>query len=184
MERDLRSGEPGERGGASVATPRMRKQLRLLAVLAAFVAVIIVLAFVGAFRNQGTNAHLPTAVRIDARSLAEGTYAQATIQTDVVLDGSHYSQVALFIVRTSGQVHALWAHSTRPGCRVVPFRGQAFVDASRRGEVRFVDPCGGATWALDGRCVAGPCPRGLDEFAVYERGGVAFADLAALHKSA
>jgi len=165
-------------------TPRMRRQLRLLAILAAFVGCIIVIAFVGAFRNQGGNAHLPTAVRINSGTLAEGAYSQATIDTNVVLDGHEYKRVALLIVRTSGQVHALWAHSTHLGCVVVPYRGQTFVDASKRADAKFVDPCGGAAWAIDGRCLSGPCPRGLDEFAVSERNGVAYADLTNLRHSA
>ncbi len=166
------------------ATPRMRRQLRLIAILAAFVACIIVAAFIGAFRNQGANAHLPTAVRIDAAALAEGAFSQATIDTDVVLDGHEYKQVALLITRSAGQVHALWAHSTHVGCRVVPYRNQSFVDPSKRADAKFVDPCGNAVWALDGRCLAGDCPHGLDEFAVTVRNGVAYADLTNLHHSA
>ena len=57
MERDV--------GGAT--TPLMRRRLRWLALLAGFAIFVIVVAFIGAFRNQGTHAGLPTAVRIDAR---------------------------------------------------------------------------------------------------------------------
>jgi Rieske Fe-S protein len=41
----------------------------------------------------------------------------------------------------------------------------------------FEDPCGGATFALDGRCVSGPCPRNLDEFPIVEDSGATYVDL-------
>jgi Rieske Fe-S protein len=42
------------------------------------------------------------------------------------------------------------------------------------------DPCGGSRFAIDGHCLSGPCPRNLDEFAIVERDGLAYADLAQL----
>jgi drug/metabolite transporter (DMT)-like permease len=45
------------RGG--VATPRMRRQLWVLAVLAGFVVVVVAIAFVAAFRNTDAS-DLPT----------------------------------------------------------------------------------------------------------------------------
>jgi Rieske Fe-S protein len=44
-----------------------------------------------------------------------------------------------------------------------PAFGQGF---SGKDDIAFEDPCGGSTFALDGRCIGGPCPRDLDRYAV------------------
>ena len=58
----------------------------------------------------------------------------------MVLDGKQYSKVALIIVRTSGQVHALWARGNGNGCKIVPYHGQVSVDAAFRSEVSVDGP--------------------------------------------
>lgn len=41
----------------------------------------------------------------------------------------------------------------------------------------FLDPCSGARFALDGRCIFGPAERGLDRFPVRLIGGQIYVDL-------
>jgi Rieske Fe-S protein len=158
-----------------VATPRMRRQLRLLAMLAGFVVLVVAVAFVAAFRNTATDDLPSTLVRIDASSVREGDVVKASAATDVVVAGTEYRGVDFFVVRSDGAVHALWARSPHLGCRVKPI-GE--VDIPHGDNAGFADPCGGSLFALDGRCIDGPCPRGLDGFAIVERNGVAYADLA------
>jgi Rieske Fe-S protein len=152
-------------------TPNVRRQLRLLSILAAFVGAIILAAFVLAFRNQGTSVLPANLVRIDTSSVAEGSYSVATVTKNVLIQGQVYDSVPLFVVRTGGQLHALWAKSPQLGCQVQPYTGKTVVHAV------FVDPCGGSHFGIDGRCLDGPCPRGLDGFRVLERGGTTYADL-------
>jgi Rieske Fe-S protein len=156
-----------------VATPHMRKQLRVLAALAVFVAVVVVMAFFAAFRNTGGTTTAPTRWRLDTTGLQEGDYRADRATTDVVLNGQEYHVIDLYVVRVHGQVHALWSRSTHLGCRTVPTRDAASVDRA----TVFEDPCGGSVFGLDGSCLSGPCPRALDEFTVELRNGVAYANL-------
>ncbi|MDQ1521695.1 MAG: cytochrome b6-f complex iron-sulfur subunit [Actinomycetota bacterium] len=146
----------------------------MLAVLGGFVVLIVVVAFMAAFRNTGGTVDVATRVRLDAEGLRDGEYRAVRANADVVLVGQEYRSVDLYVVRVKGHLHALWARSTHLGCRTVPRRDPG---RSTDGGV-FEDPCGGSLFALDGTCVSGPCPRSLDEFAVVERNGIAYADLA------
>src|SRR5262245_26794758 len=136
-----------------VATPRMRKQLRLLAVLAGFVVLIVAVAFVAAFRNTSMNDKPNSFVRIDAHALEEGRYAYVRSTADVLVGGERQHEVDLIVVRTGGEVHALWARSPHLGCRVEPIRKLQTKSAPG---VAFGDPCGGSLFAIDGRCLDGP----------------------------
>jgi hypothetical protein len=158
----------------------MRRQLRVLAALAGFVVLIVVLAFVGAIRRPESMHVAPTLVRFDARRLAEGTYQSTDVAASVVLDGYQYHDVALLFVRAKGHVLALWAHESRFGCRVVPIGNvPSLWTGAPKGAV-FADPCGRSRFALDGRCLDGPCTRGLDAFKVVDNGGIIVADLTTL----
>jgi len=148
----------------AVTTPRAQLRLRALVVLAGFVVLIVVIAFVAAFRNTGASTHPATLVALDS-SIRDGHYRSMHVTANVALAGDELHSVDLYLVRVDGQLHALWARSTHLGCRTVP-RAHG-----------FEDPCGGSMFALDGGCVSGPCPRGLDEFMLVERQGVTYADL-------
>jgi Rieske Fe-S protein len=142
----------------------MQRRLRLLAALAGFVVLIVVIAFVAAFRNtSGTTT--TSRVAIDARGLEANAFRAVRQLTDLTIDGEQVREIDLYVVRTADGVHALWARSPHLGCRTVP---------SGHG---FDDPCSGAKFAIDGRCLSGPCPRNLDEFAVVHDGGSTYADL-------
>jgi hypothetical protein len=159
-------------------TPNVRRQLRLLAILAGFVGAIIVVAFVLAFKNQGTSVLPATLVRIDSSSVAEGSFEATTVTKNVMINGQDYDSVPLLVVRTNGQLHVLWAQTADAGCPVQPYSGKAVARAV------FVDTCGGAHFAIDGSCIDGPCPRGLDGFRVLHRNGTDYADLGALVRGA
>ena len=92
--------------------------------------------------------------------------------TDVTIDGEDVKEIDLYLVRTGDGVHALWARSTHLGCRTVPHAGG------------FEDPCGGAMFTLDGRCVSGPCPRNLDEFPIVEDASSTYVDLTHVERGA
>jgi hypothetical protein len=165
----------------TATTPRMRRQLRLLAVLAGFALLIVAVAFLGAFRDTSTKGVSRTLVALPVAVLRNGASTTVRVPADVLVDGKRYSRVELLVAREgSGALHAFWSRSTHLGCRVVRV-------ADATGELRasvvpgaaFVDPCGGSTWAIDGVCIGGPCPRGLDGFRIVERDGNVYADLTA-----
>jgi Rieske Fe-S protein len=149
----------------------MQRRLRLLAVLAGFVAVVIAIAFVAAFRNTGGTLKTDRVV-IDTRGLEVNAFRAVHELTDVTINGEDVKEIDLYLVRTANGVHALWARSTHLGCRTVPRAGG------------FEDPCGGAMFALDGRCVSGPCARDLDEFPIVQDSGATYVDLRHLQRGA
>jgi Rieske Fe-S protein len=159
-------------------TPNVRRQLRLLAILASFVGAIILAAFVLAFRNQGTAVLPANLVRIDTSSVADGSYSVTTVTKNVLIQGQVYDSVPLFVVRKGGKVHALWARSPELGCQVKPYTGKTVAHAV------FVDTCGGSHFAIDGSCLDGPCPRGLDGFRIVQRAGTDYADLGTVIRGA
>jgi nitrite reductase/ring-hydroxylating ferredoxin subunit len=159
-----------------VATPRMRAQLRLLAVLAGFVVLIVAVAFVAAFRNTATDraSSTPTQVRIEPPPPDDRNwYVLPNVR------GGAREAEDLFVVRLDGRVHALRARSDHLACQVVvrPTR-ELLADPDEP----FESPCDGATFTVDGRCATGPCGRGLAEFRVIERSGALYVDLAHLQR--
>ncbi len=70
--------------------------------------------------------------------------------------------IAFFLVNheTEGFL-ALYARDPHRGC---------FVQWQKASE-QFYNPCHGETYTKAGQCVAGPCPRGLDRFALELREG-------------
>ena len=143
------------------------------------IALVVVIAFVAAFRNTSMNDKPPTLVRVG--DVPEGDAVSGSSAVDVVLAGKEYLTVSYFTVRSDGVVHVLWDRNPHLGCAVKPADD---VDIPHRDTIAFTDPCDGSQFALDGRCVEGPCPRGLDEFRVVERGGVEYFDLAHLQRGA
>ena len=74
---------------------------------------------------------------------------------------------------SEGSVHAVYAYPPgffghNRGCRVV-WSGDETVttDDGQAGPGLFVDPCGGARFAADGRLLAGSADRGLDYFQTF-----------------
>ncbi len=57
---------------------------------------------------------------------------------------------------------ALIGVSTHLGCRVEWVHASGYRRFEHFPQVAFEDPCGGSLFALDGSCIGGPCPRGLD----------------------
>jgi hypothetical protein len=164
----------------TATTPRMRRQLRLLAALAGFALLIVAVAFLGAFRDTSTKGVPRTLVALPVAVLRNGASTTVRAPADVLVDGKRYSTVDLLVAREgSGALHAFWARSTHLGCRVVRVADAGDVGVSVAPGTEFVDPCGGSSWAIDGVCIDGPCPRGLDGFRVVERDGNVYADLTA-----
>ena len=59
---------------------------------------------------------------------------------------------------------ALLGRSTHLGCRVAWVHAPGYKRFGRLPGVAFEDPCGGSQFGLNGACLDGPCPRGLDRF--------------------
>jgi Rieske Fe-S protein len=134
---------------------------RLLIVLTVVLVLLVGYATLSALRggqasNRGTT--------IDVATLRPGH----AVPVSVTLPGAHRTRARVFLVRPTGRpVLALLGVSTHLGCRLL-FRGDATFDEGFAApeQVAFEDPCGGSTFALDGRCIGGPCPRDLDRYPV------------------
>ena len=97
-----------------------------------------------------------------------GLRSSQVLPIDVILPDADQSKVRVFVVHPSGHpMMALLGISTHLGCRLLirgdPKFGEGFTSLD---QFAFEDPCGGSTFALDGRCVGGPCPRDLDRYEV------------------
>ena len=76
-------------------------------------------------------------------------------------------------------MHTYLAVSTHLGCRLVlpSDERDAIAVAATSHRSYFEDPCGGSRYSFEGKCTGGPCPRGLDSYAVEVRGDRAEIDL-------
>lgn len=97
----------------------------------------------------------------------------------VSLPNKKRTTARVFLVRRRNQhVAALLGISTHLGCRLLlpgdPRYGEGFAASHA---IVFEDPCGGSTFALNGDCIGGPCPRGLDRYAVDVHDDLAEIDL-------
>jgi Rieske Fe-S protein len=132
-----------------------------------FGAIASVLAFVlggAATRpaSAGRGEAWADAGSLDA--LADGVPREVVIGVERI-DGYYAvtERRIVYLVRQGGQVRAFSTVCTHLGCRVV-WRPDA---------ARFRCPCHGGEYALDGRVLAGPPPRGLDELPLRVEGGQA-----------
>ena len=160
----------------------MRARLLVWAVLGA-VAVGITIAFIAAFEG-GESDRSATVVRVDVSDLKQGRVLAVAVELPATGLPPHREErrARVFFVRRDGRVDAFLGVSTHLGCSLlVPGDaryGRGFDENPR--DPRIEDPCGGSTYAFDGRCVGGPCPRDLDRFTVRLSGGTAQIDLSRL----
>ncbi len=83
----------------------------------------------------------------------------------------------VFLVgEANGHVNAFLARGPLMQCRVVvvpPIDRLTYQGTP----LPFQDPCGGGYYTLSGRCISGPCSRGLDQFPLVVTRGQARIDL-------
>jgi nitrite reductase/ring-hydroxylating ferredoxin subunit len=149
---------------------RVRLLLVLATVLVAFVAVGTAVALWGGG---------PARAGVLTTSITDVGTGHAKAIT-VELPDAHHTRARVFVARpTSQDVRAYRAVSTHLGCRLLlpsdEDYGEGFTATSFRSF--FEDPCGGSVYSLDGDCTGGPCPRGLDGYAVEVRDDHAEIDL-------
>lgn len=85
----------------------------------------------------------------------------------------HFADQGFWLVRRAeAEFLALYEKDPHLGCSV-PWRSE-FEFMGLKGWFR--NPCHGETYDLDGRCYAGPCPRGLDRFRVRVVNGEVMVD--------
>jgi Rieske Fe-S protein len=85
----------------------------------------------------------------------------------------------IFLVRqTRRRVDAFLGVSTHLGCRLLVPGDRRYGNVVTPSDASvFEDPCGGSAFALNGDCVGGPCPRGLDRYPVEVHDDIAEIDL-------
>jgi Rieske Fe-S protein len=81
----------------------------------------------------------------------------------------HHIPVFVVDVPDEGMV-ALAGRSTHLGCLVRWVHAAGYQPFEHHPQVTFEDPCGGSLFALNGDCLGGPCPRGLDRFSATTTG--------------
>jgi Rieske Fe-S protein len=146
---------------------------RALIALSGIVAVLVVaVAFLALWRE---GPHSRGVVSVSLVGLSSGDARAVT----VALPDEEHTKARIFVVRRrSDRVDAFLGVSTHLGCRLLlpgdRRYGEGFTLTSR---LQFLDPCGGSTYALNGDCVGGPCPRGLDRYALAVRDDTAEIDL-------
>lgn len=150
----------------------MRARLLVVLLLASFVAFAGVATYVAL---RGTGPTQPGTVAIDVDRLGPGQ----VMPVQSSLPGQPKWSRRVFVVHLRGdRITAFLGRSTHLGCRLW-FHGDSHFGeglSTVRG-IAFQDPCGGSTFALDGDCIGGPCPRGLDRYRVDVRDGTAEIDL-------
>jgi Rieske Fe-S protein len=106
------------------------------------------------------------------------------LPVDVTLPGPKHEPARVFLVRRDDKsVLGLLGVSTHLGCRVLwPEDPKFGVGVAVNDRIEYEDPCGGSVFAVDGACVGGPCPRGLDRYPVTVKSGNAEFDLAQLQQ--
>ena len=150
----------------------------LFVMLAIAVAVVVVVAGVVMLRDDGSSKVRAGSIAVDVSALRPGD----VLPVDVTLPGAKHEQARVFLVRRDDQrVIALLGVSTHLGCRVLWPSDPGFGDGvSVNDTIEYEDPCGGSVFAVDGACVGGPCPRGLDRYRVSVDRGTAEIDLTQL----
>jgi Rieske Fe-S protein len=107
----------------------------------------------------------PGVLSIDVAGLQPGRARAVSVE----LPDKKRTNARVFLVRRRGHgIDAFLAVSTHLGCRLLlpgdAHYGDGFTQTSRR--YLFEDACFGSVYALNGDCTGGPCPRGLDRYAV------------------
>jgi Rieske Fe-S protein len=152
---------------------RVRVMLVLAVVL---VAIVATATFLAMWRGGPSHPSGPAANVGDLRVGSATAIA-------VTLPDRRHTRARVFVARTAPRkVQAYLGVSTHLGCRLLlpgdGGYGRGFTKTSRR--FFFEDPCGGSLYSLGGDCTGGPCPRGLDRYAVEVDDGIARIDVGKL----
>jgi Rieske Fe-S protein len=140
---------------------------RVLVATVILAALVVASAAVVALSQGNRNPATSGRVTIDVSRLAPG--GVETTQYDVPGANGTPAPVFLVDVPHAGFL-ALLGRSTHLGCSVRWVAAPSYKRFEHSAPVAFEDPCGGSLFALDGACLGGPCPRGLDRFATHTIG--------------
>lgn len=150
-------------GGGTLGDVRAR----VLVVLALSAAVLAGTALALWISTSGHRHEASGLVTVKVADLHPGDVL-TTRYTTSVADRQH---VPVFVadVPHEGMV-ALVGISTHLGCRVEWVHAPGYQRFEHHAQVAFEDPCGGSLFALNGDCLGGPCPRGLDRYSATSIG--------------
>jgi Rieske Fe-S protein len=155
---------------------------RVLGALGALIAVIATTAVVVTLSENRHPRHAAGVVTVDVAGLRPG---EVLTTRYTAMPGNIKTRAPVLIVDVPGEgVVALLGRSTHLGCRVEWVHAAGYHPFEHRPDVAFEDPCGGSLFALNGDCVGGPCPRGLDRFSAAVTGRelrINLTDIAAGH---
>jgi Rieske Fe-S protein len=146
---------------------RNQRLLALALLMATGIAAIVIVTAFLAFLWVEEDESVPSGI------VEAGRVTNLELRYPVFFEKGHF-----WLVRLDGdEVIAIYARDPNRGC-TVPWRP----DFSFRGpdgrDVKgwFRNPCHGQTYDIQGRCVFGPCIRGLDRFDVKVSDGEIFVD--------
>jgi Rieske Fe-S protein len=125
-------------------------------------ALATTLAVIAALSVGTHGGSAPGFVTVDVSGLRPGD----VLTTDYTVSVANLKAAPVFIADSPNEGFvALVGRSTHLGCRVAWVHDPGYRRFETHPQVVFEDPCGGSLFALDGACLGGPCPRGLDRFA-------------------
>jgi Rieske Fe-S protein len=135
---------------------------RVLFALVAIGGLAVTVAVIAAL-SVGTHAGSSSGfVTVDVSGLRPGD----VLTTGYTVSVANLKAAPVFITDTPNEgVVALVGRSTHLGCRVAWVHAAGYRRFETHPQVVFEDPCGGSLFALNGECLGGPCPRGLDRLA-------------------
>lgn len=119
--------------------------------------------------SKGHGSPASGVVTVDVPRVRSGDVVSTSYTASVA--NLHAAPVFVVDVPHEGYV-ALVGRSTHLGCRVEWVHAAGYRRFENHPDVVFEDPCGGSLFALNGECIGGPCPRGLDRFAVATAGAI------------
>lgn len=140
---------------------------RVLIALAVSAALVAGTFLVVSLSTSGRNQNASGLVTVDVAGLHPGEVLTTRYTASVA--NLHHTPVFVVDVSHDGIV-ALVGRSTHLGCRVEWVHAAGYQRFEQHPEVTFEDPCGGSLFALNGDCLGGPCPRGLDRFSATTTG--------------
>ena len=149
---------------------------RLLVIVPSVVVVTLVLAFGVTLLQTGTKAAGSNRAGFLTVNIAGMRTADihTIVEPITALQGAPWPLSV--VAEPDHHIKVLLARGPRIQCRIenVPPQDQLSLQGLK---LVFEDPCGAALYTLGGTCMAGPCPRGMDQFPVVVTNGRARIDL-------
>jgi hypothetical protein len=153
-------------------------RVRMLIALSTVGVSVVVIGVVVALSTASSDPTHSASISVDIRTLPIGGVQPLSVN----LPGANAGNGRIFVVRESADtVVAFLGRSTAStACRLTWVHDPDRALITDLPAAEFEDPCGGAYYTFAGECIAGPCRRGLDHYAIRVVAGTVRIDLSDL----